>query len=88
MYQMGDREDMERLNDNLGDRGMAWTFVDDVKILKTTTPAEDENEPVITTAVESIHGGKIKQHEQDENNIKHGSTTGGVRNFRRVYRTT
>ena len=59
MYQMGDREDIERLQENLGDRGMAWTFVDDVKILKTTTPTEDEEEPVIMTAVESIHGGKI-----------------------------
>ena len=58
-YQHGDRIDMETLNERLGDRGQAISFIDDVSILKSTTNMQEIDEPVMMTAVESMTGGKI-----------------------------
>ena len=58
-YQHGDRRDMVPLNDKLGDRGMALSYIDDVSILKTTTMTQDTDDPVILTAMESLTEGTI-----------------------------
>ena len=58
-YQMGDRRDMEKLNEALGDKGMAWSYIDDLKIFKSPTNTEDDNEPTVLIAAETLTPGSI-----------------------------
>ena len=54
---MGDRQDMEKLNEALGDRGMAWSYIDDLKIFKSPTGTGDSNEPIVLIAAETLTPG-------------------------------
>ena len=60
-YQLGDRSDMEALNTNLGDRGTAMSYIDDVTIFKTCTNGEDARDPVMTTVEKSLTSGSFNR---------------------------
>ena len=65
-FQIADREDLEKLQDALGDDAMVWSYIDDITILKKKPEAYspaffDEPEAIMTKVTEVLPEGSINQ---------------------------
>lgn len=62
-YQIGDRVDLEKLQEKLGDDSTLWSYIDDVTILKdkVTVSSDGDTEPPMLMAIETLPPDSINK---------------------------